>query len=77
MKWAGHVAQMGEKRTLRWVLVRKFEGVNLQDLDIVERIMLNWMLQVIGRRVVDWIDLAQNKEKRRAVVNTVMNTGVP
>ena len=53
------------------------EIVNLQDLDIVERIMLNWMLQVIGRRVVDWIDLAQNKEKRRAVVNTVMNTGVP
>ena len=26
MKWAGYVAQMGEKRTLHWVLVGKFEG---------------------------------------------------
>jgi len=26
---------------------------------------------------VDWIDLAQNEEMRRAVVSTVMNTGVP
>ena len=26
MKWAGHVAQMGEKRTLHWVLVGIFEG---------------------------------------------------
>jgi hypothetical protein len=53
------------------------ERVNLQDLGTVERIVLDWMLQVIGRKVVDWIDLAQNKDKRWAVVNTVMNTGVP
>jgi hypothetical protein len=53
------------------------ERVSLQDLGTVDRIMLNWMLQVIGRKVVDWTDLAQNKDKRRAVVNTVMNYRVP
>ena len=26
MKWAGHVAQIEEKRTLHWVLVGTFEG---------------------------------------------------
>jgi hypothetical protein len=29
-------------------------------------------LQETGRGVVNWIDLAQNKDKWRAVVNTVM-----
>ena len=34
-------------------------------------------LKVIGREVVDWIDLAQSKDKWRAVVHTVMNIEVP
>jgi hypothetical protein len=38
--------------------------------------MLNWILQVTEWKVVDWNDLAQKKDKRWAVVNTLMNIRV-
>jgi hypothetical protein len=34
-------------------------------------------LREIGFRDVDWIDLAQDRDMWRAVVNTVMNLRVP
>jgi hypothetical protein len=34
-------------------------------------------LREIGWDVMDWIDLAQNRDQWRALVNTVMNLGVP
>jgi hypothetical protein len=34
-------------------------------------------LTEIGWDVMDWIDLAQDKERWRALVNTVMNLWVP
>jgi hypothetical protein len=34
-------------------------------------------LREIGCDVVDWIDLAQDRDNWRALVNTVMNLGVP
>jgi len=34
-------------------------------------------LQEIGRSVVDWINLTEDREQWRAVVTTVMNTVVP
>jgi hypothetical protein len=34
-------------------------------------------LKEIGWEDVDWIPLARDRDKLRAVVNTVMNTGVP
>jgi hypothetical protein len=33
-------------------------------------------LREIGRDVVDWIELAQDRDQWRAVVNTVMNLRV-
>ena len=33
-------------------------------------------LKIVGREVVDWIDLAQDWDKWRAVVNTVMNVAI-
>ena len=33
-------------------------------------------LKVMGREIVDWIDLAEDSDKWRAVVNTVMNVAV-
>jgi hypothetical protein len=53
------------------------ERVKLQDLGTIEKIMLNWILQVKGWKVVGWNDVAQNKDKWRTVVNKVMNIGVP
>jgi len=39
--------------------------------------MLHWILQVIGWKVVDWNDLVQKKDKQWALVNKLMNIGVP
>jgi hypothetical protein len=34
-------------------------------------------LREIGWRVVDWIDLAEDRDQQRALVNTVMNLRAP
>jgi len=34
-------------------------------------------LQEVGCEVMDWIDLAQNRDRRRALVNSVMSIRVP
>jgi hypothetical protein len=34
-------------------------------------------LREVGWGVMDWIDLAQDREKWRALVNTVMNLRIP
>jgi hypothetical protein len=34
-------------------------------------------LREVGMRGIDWIDLAQDRDRWRAVVNTVMNLEVP
>jgi hypothetical protein len=38
---------------------------------------INMDLREIGWDGVDWIDLAQNRDQWRALVNTVMNLKVP
>jgi len=34
-------------------------------------------LQEVGRGAMDWIELAQNRDRWRALVNSVMNLWVP
>jgi hypothetical protein len=34
-------------------------------------------LQEVGRRGMDWIDLAQDRDRWRALVNALMNLQVP
>jgi hypothetical protein len=76
MRWAGHVACMGEGRNVYSVLVRKpklkrplgsprrrwEDGIKM---DLTE---IGWG--------VEWIHLAQDRERWRAVVNAVMNLRV-
>jgi hypothetical protein len=74
MRWAGHVAQMGEKR----LLVGKPEGKRP-----LGRPRRRWMNNIkmdllkIGLNVVDWIDLAQDRYRWTALENSVMNLRVP
>ena len=67
---------MGERRGVYWVLVRKPEGRRpLGKLGVDGRIILKWIFEMWGGSM-DWIDLAQDRDRRRAVVNAVMNLRV-
>jgi hypothetical protein len=78
MRWAGHVAQMGEKRNVYRLLVGKPEGKNP-----LGRLRHRWIdnikmdLLEIGLSVVHWIGLAQDRYRWRALGNVVMNFWVP
>jgi hypothetical protein len=64
MRWAGHVARMGDKRNAYRLLVGKPEGKRL-----LERPRLRWVdnirmdLGEVGRSDVDWIGLAQDRDR--------------
>jgi hypothetical protein len=72
MRWAGHVARMGAVRNAYRILVGKPEGKRRRW---VENIKID--LIEIGCDGMDWIELAQDRDKWRAHVNTVMNLRVP
>jgi hypothetical protein len=76
MRWAGHVARMGEVRGAYNILVGRLEGRIL-----LGRPRRRWEdnikmdLREIGFGDVDWIHWAQDRDT--ALVNTVMNLRVP
>jgi hypothetical protein len=73
MKWAGHVARM-EKRNVYRLLVGKPEGkrpLGRPRRRWIDNIKMDLLL--IGLSVVDWIGLAQDRYRWRALVNSVMN----
>jgi hypothetical protein len=69
---------MGKKRNAYRVLVGESEGK--RPLGSPRRRWLNNIkmgLREIGWDGMDWIDLAQDRDQRRALVNTVINLRVP
>jgi hypothetical protein len=78
MRWTGHVACMGEVRGAYNILVGRPEG--RRTLGRPRRGWednINMDLREIEFGDVDWIDLAQDRDKWRALVNTVMNLRIP
>ena len=73
MIWAGHVARVGVERGVYRVLVGKPLG----------RPRRRWMdnirtdLQEVGCGYMDWIGLAQDRDRWRTLVSAVMNLLVP
>ena len=77
MRWAGHVARMEEGRGVHKVLVGKPEGkrpLGRRKRRWEDNIKMD--LQDVACGGMDWIDLAQGKDRWRAVVNAVMNLRV-
>jgi hypothetical protein len=78
MRWAGHVARMGEKRNAYRLLVGKPEGKRP-----LGRPRRRWVDNIrmdpgeVGWGGVDWIGLAKDRNRWRALVNSVLNLRVP
>jgi hypothetical protein len=69
---------MGEKRNACRILVGKPEGkrpLGRPRSRLVDNIII--YLREIGWDGMDWIDLVQDRDQWRALVNTVMNLQVP
>jgi hypothetical protein len=78
MRWVGHEARMGQKRNAYRLMVRKPEGRRP-----LKRPRRRWLdnirmdLLEVGWGDMDWIDLAQDRDRWRALVNSVLNLRVP
>jgi len=78
MRWAGHVARMGEDRGLYRFFVGKPEGrrpLGRPRCRWVDNIRMN--LQKMGCGYMDWIGLTQDGDRWRTLVSAVMNLRVP
>jgi hypothetical protein len=76
MRWEGHVARMGEKKNAYKILVGKPEGkrpLGRQRRRRVDNIKIDLRENLDG---MDWIDLAEDRDPWRALVNTAMNLRV-
>jgi hypothetical protein len=78
IRWAEHVAHIGEGGDAYGILVRRPEGTrplgrprNRWEDDI------KMDLQEVGWEGVAWIDMAQDRDRWHALVNAVMNLRVP
>ena len=78
MRWAEHVARMGERRGVYRVLMRKPEGkrplgrTRRRWADNIKR-----ELQEVGCGGMDKTELVEDRDRWQTFVNTVMNLRVP
>jgi hypothetical protein len=78
MRWAGHVARMREDRGVHRMLVGKSKGkrpLGRPRRRWEDNIKMD--LQEVGGGRGDWLELAQDRDRWRALVGTVRNFRVP
>jgi hypothetical protein len=75
LRWVRHVVCVGEGRGMCRVLVGDLrERDDWRDPGIDGKIILRWIFRKWG---MDWIELAQDRDRWRALVNAVMDLRVP
>jgi len=77
MRWAGHVAHMGEEKRVYRVLVGK-----LEEKRPLGRPRHRWVDNIrmdlqVGCGYMDWIGQSQDRDRWRTLVSAVMNLRVP
>jgi hypothetical protein len=78
MKWAGHVARLGEERGVHRVLMGKTEGKRPRG-----RPRCRWEdnikmdIQEVGGGCGDWAELAEDRDRWRALLSMVEKLRVP
>ena len=78
MRWVGHVACIGDWKGVCRVLVWKPEGnrtLGRPRCRCEDNIKMD--LQEVGYEGMDWIDVTQDMDRCRALVNAVMNFRFP
>ena len=78
MEWVGHIARTGERRSVYGILVRKPEGkrpLGRPRPTWGDNIRMD--IQEVGCGGMYWIDLAQDRDKWRALVSAIMNRKFP
>ena len=78
MRWAGHMARIGEDRGVQRVLVGKTGGkrpLGRPRRRWEDNIKMD--LQKVGGVRGDWMELAQDRDRWRALVGTVRDFRVP
>ena len=78
MRWAGHVACMGERRGVYRVLLGKYEGkrpFGRPRRRWEDNIKMD--IQEVECGVMDWIEMAQDRDRWRGPVDVVINHQVP
>ena len=73
----GHVVRMGDRRGVYRFLVRKPEGKRPLGRPWRRWEDIKMDLQEVGCGGMDWIELAQDRDRWRALVNAGMNLRVP
>jgi len=77
IRWAGHVARMGGRSGACMILMGRREGKRkLGKPRRRWKVILKWIFKRWDGNM-DWIHLAQKRNRWRALVNAVMNIRVP
>jgi hypothetical protein len=78
MSWTGHVAHIGERGDAYRILVWRSEGKSpFRTPRRRSEYNIKIDLQEVKWEGTDWIDLTQDRDRWRALLNRVMNLRIP